>query len=359
MKILCVIDSLGSGGAQRQLVELAKGFKEQGYFVSFLVYHEENFFKDQLDEAGVSIHLIYEKNYLRRLLKMRMYIRSFDADIVLSFLEGANFMCEVASWPTKNWKLIVGERSANPNILKSFKLRAYRFFHVFADYVVANSHSNMKMVKAINPFLSPSKCKVIYNMVDTGVWSSEGYGDESSNEKLNLVVFASHQYLKNAKGLVNAVNVLSIEDQRKIEIHWYGGLSLDNSFQETLQLVKSYGLSETIKFFPPTEEVKDKILNAHVVGLFSFYEGLPNVVCEAMMLGKPIIVSNVSDIPLLIDKDMMCDPTSPLDIAKLISRIISLDKAMLGEYGKRNRLKAKQMFTKELVLNSYIKLFTK
>lgn len=30
MKILCVIDSLGSGGAQRQLVSLAKGFKEKG-----------------------------------------------------------------------------------------------------------------------------------------------------------------------------------------------------------------------------------------------------------------------------------------------------------------------------------------
>ena len=39
MKILCVIDSLGSGGAQRQLVGLAIGFKERGHEVSFLVYH--------------------------------------------------------------------------------------------------------------------------------------------------------------------------------------------------------------------------------------------------------------------------------------------------------------------------------
>lgn len=39
MKILCVIDCLGSGGAQRQLVNLATAFKEKGHEVSFLVYH--------------------------------------------------------------------------------------------------------------------------------------------------------------------------------------------------------------------------------------------------------------------------------------------------------------------------------
>jgi len=38
MIILCVIDTLGSGGAQRQLVNIAIGFKERGHTVSFLVY---------------------------------------------------------------------------------------------------------------------------------------------------------------------------------------------------------------------------------------------------------------------------------------------------------------------------------
>ena len=35
MNILCVIDILGSGGAQRQLVNIAIGFKERGHTVSF------------------------------------------------------------------------------------------------------------------------------------------------------------------------------------------------------------------------------------------------------------------------------------------------------------------------------------
>lgn len=161
MKILCVIDCLGSGGAQRQLIELAKGFKEKGDDISFLVYHKENFFQNFLEEAGIPIKEIIEPNYLRRLHKMRKFIRKGKFDIVLSFLEAANFICEISSLPTRTWKLIVGERSANPAILKSFKLRFYRWFHFLADYVVANSFENLKMVKKINPLLSTRKCKVI------------------------------------------------------------------------------------------------------------------------------------------------------------------------------------------------------
>lgn len=42
-RILCFIDSLGAGGAQRQLVNLAIGLKKRGYIVHFLVYHVDNF----------------------------------------------------------------------------------------------------------------------------------------------------------------------------------------------------------------------------------------------------------------------------------------------------------------------------
>ncbi|PKP40931.1 MAG: hypothetical protein CVT96_07360, partial [Bacteroidetes bacterium HGW-Bacteroidetes-13] len=96
MKILCVIDSLGSGGAQRQLVNLAIGFKEKEHEVSFLVYHNLNFFQKQLDEAQIKIHYIVEPNYLKRLLKFRKFLRRGNQDAVLSFLEASNFMCEIA-----------------------------------------------------------------------------------------------------------------------------------------------------------------------------------------------------------------------------------------------------------------------
>src|SRR5690554_3748145 len=133
MKILCVIDSLGSGGAQRQLVNLALAFKDKGHKVSFLVYHSEPFYYATLEEQGINVLEVIEPSYIKRLLKMRRVIRNGKYDSVLSFLEAANFICEVSGFPFRKWRLVVGERSANPAILKSFKLRFYRFFHIFAE----------------------------------------------------------------------------------------------------------------------------------------------------------------------------------------------------------------------------------
>ena len=88
MKILCFIDSLGAGGAQRQLVELAKGFKEKGHEVEFLIYHHIIFFGSQLKEQNIPITIITESNYFKRLLKIRNAIRSYNPDVVISHIPG-------------------------------------------------------------------------------------------------------------------------------------------------------------------------------------------------------------------------------------------------------------------------------
>ena len=220
MKILCVIDSLGSGGAQRQLVGLAIGFKERGHEVSFLVYHEEDFFNKQLDDANIPVRKVLESNYFKRFFKMRRYIRKGNFDAVLSFLEAANFICELSGFPFRKWKLVVGERSANPNIKKSIKLRIYRWFHLMADYTVANSLANMKIIRSINPLLKKNKCKVIYNMIDTKTWKPLNNYEYRRNVKTNIIVIARHKYLKNLNGFIEALSLLTNQQLHKINVEW-------------------------------------------------------------------------------------------------------------------------------------------
>ena len=44
--VVLFIDSLGSGGAQRQVVNLAVSLKKQNYNVSVVVYLEKSFYKE-------------------------------------------------------------------------------------------------------------------------------------------------------------------------------------------------------------------------------------------------------------------------------------------------------------------------
>lgn len=153
MKTLCVIDSLESGRAQRQLVNLAISFKDMGHEVSFLVYHSESFYSKELLLADIPIITVIEPSSLERIFRIRSIIRKSQYDAILPFLESPNLICELASFPTKNWKLVMGERSADPKIKTSFKLRAYRIFHLIADAVVTNSYTNVDLVKQVNPLL--------------------------------------------------------------------------------------------------------------------------------------------------------------------------------------------------------------
>lgn len=358
MKILCVIDSLGSGGAQRQLVSLAIEFKKRGKEVSFLVYHNENFFQELLVNEGIHVEAIIETSYFKRIFKMRNYIRKGNYDAVLSFLEAANFICEFAGLPSRNWKLVVGERSSNPNIFKSFKLRFYRWFHLMADFVVSNSHENLMMVRKINPLLRAKKCRVIYNMVDFDVWKPAADYKPLKDGKLNLIIAASHQYLKNAKGLITAVQNLNEDEKMRLKIDWYGDEQPNNSFQEAKNLVQKYKLTDIFTFHKATKNIVVKMQYADVIGLFSFYEGLPNVICEGMSLGKTIISSSVSDIPIILSVNLHCtfDPTSISEINSVLKYVLSLNEEDLLRIGQINKNQGNLLFNKNKIISDYLTL---
>lgn len=356
-KILCVIDYLCAGGAQRQLVNMSIEFKERGHQVEFLVYHEHDFFKSVLDAHQIRVNLIRSNNYLLRLIKMRRFIRNFNPDVVISFLEAASFICEIASLPRKTFKLIVGERNANPNILTSKKLRFYRKFHGLADYIVANSTNNINLVKQVNRKLKDDKLKVIYNMVDFNKWQPNFDYKYLKDQKFKLVILARYHNSKNILGLLRAISNLDRHLKERLLVDWYGEIG-DDSYEKGLSFIKQHCLSETVSLHKEIKDVLPIVQNADGVGLFSFYEGLPNAMCEAMAVGKPVMYSNVSDLPRIIGVDSYCfNPKQDEEIKRTLEFFLALTESDLKKIGENNRQIALKVFSKENVVNSYIDLF--
>lgn len=352
-KILFFIDSLGSGGAQKQMVELAKGFLANNNEVEFLVYHPLDFYNAELNNAGIKINLISEESYLRRILKIRKFIRKNTFDVVISFLSGPVFISEISALPFRRWKLIVGERSANPVMQVKMKWKIMRLFHSLSDFVVCNSHLNSDMVIRSNPLLK-NKCRTIYNIVDLEKYTPSPVSD---HEKFNLVIPSSHQYLKNLNGLIEGVALLPQSLQEKLEINWYGEV-LDKSLEEGKLKIQEYGLDNIFHFHKPVKNIHEIMQKASGVGLFSFYEGLPNAVCEAMACGKPVVASNISDNGILLDNSsLLCVPTDPMSISAALKNMLILSKAELEDVGKRNREFAEKNFNSSIIIKQYSNLF--
>lgn len=353
MRIACIIDSLGSGGAQRQMVKLAKEFKKKGLLVEIFVYHAQNFYSEELKEANIPVNLYGASNPLKRIFVLRKAIRQFKPNGVLSFLQVPNLIAILAGFPIKSWKVVVGERSTDYSILKSFKRRFFRLLYVFADKVVANSYANIELVRKINPILAKDKTAVLYNMLDEDEWGN--IQKKIDSKEFTLAIAASHQYNKNLKGLILGVSLLSILEKNRLRVMWYGDQRGDNSYKEGRALIDELNLTKIFNFKPATNHIKDEFCKANAIGLFSFREGLPNSICEGMMLSKVILASNVSDNSRFIKADYLCNPYSSKSIAELISKAMSLPISDIDQIGKQNRLKALDLFDSKKIVTSYLK----
>lgn len=362
MKILCVIDSLRPGGAQRQLVELAKGFKEKGHVVSFLTYHDLNFFKPQLDELNIPMQTILEHNYIKRLLKMRRAIRKLNPDAVLSFLEGSNFIATCSGLPTRKWRLIVGERSANPQILNSFKLRFFRLLHFFADVVVSNSQANMDIVRKVNPLLKTKKCKVIYNFTSMQIETEQNTNLKKKNKTI-VTIAASYRKVKNLDGLIEAINLLEESYKNNLIINWFGAKDIESDYyHQALYKIEDYNLKEIINLYDTTDNIQQEYRKSDFVALLSHYEGFPNVICEAMTMSKPIIASKVSDIPIFVIENVngyLCESNNTESITKSFIKAIDSNNIQRREMGLNNYKLALEKFDKNRIIDKYLELLQK
>lgn len=364
-KILCMIDMLGSGGAQRQLVELAIGYKERGYEVAFLIYYKafDNYYDKTLADAHISIMDVDEANYLLRIIKMRKQMKAFDPDVVIAFLEVPAFIAEMASILPHKWKLIVGERSAAPKKLKERRLRFFLHCHRFADAIVANSHANLDILRTVAPEVPLKKQHVIYNSLNPDKFENKTNFKFAASPRRDLLVASSHRYLKNLDGLIEAVNMLPKQLQDQLIVNWYGHNKFsqqDHSLEDGLQKIEAYGLQDNFAFHDATLDIYTHMRQADGIGLFSQFEGFPNAICEGMFLAKPIVATKVSDIPLLLQEDenaFLSDATSARSIADSLIKFLEASPQQLQQIGQNNRIKAEKLFNRELILNQYEHLF--
>jgi len=360
MKILCFIDSLGSGGAQRQLVTLAIGLKKRGHQIRFLVYHQEDHFLPLLQASDIACQVIPPCSLVQRAFLIRKIFQQGWQDVVLVFLEASSLYAELASIPGRHWGLVVGERSAAPNIYHGVR-RLLRQFHRVADAVVCNSHTNRLMLASAFPFLRRKLC-VVYNTVDLKhfkAFSDEVITAGGCSERIyRIVIAASYNAYKNMMNVAKALLLIKEQEEMlTVVIDWFGAEQLDKSpFEQVQRFIVENGLSELFRLHPVTRDIATEYYRADAVGLFSSFEGLPNVVCEGMACGKPILLSNVCDASNLVHdgkNGFLCDPNSPEDIAEKIICMVSLSEQERQRMGEESRRIADQLFADDVVINRY------
>ena len=351
-RIICLIEDLGPGGAERQLAYLAMGLRKCGHEVQVWTYYPGDFFLPLLQDSGVVYRFLPEaRNRVKRIMVLRRAIKEFNPDVLISYLDTACVVSCVIRLLGVRYKLIVSERNTTQSI--SLRDRIKFFCYSFADWIVPNSETQGAFLYEHYPKLS-RKIRVITNYVDTDKFHPGVYNP--SNSILNVIVVARVMPQKNPLSLIYALKLLT---GKGISIHvdWFGNTYDEKYKQSCLDLIEKLGLEDVICFKDASQDIYSLYSNYDVFCLPSVYEGFSNVICEAMSCGLPIVCGDVADNARIVkegENAVVFNPHEITSIAEALESFYNLEPETKASYSKKSRDISVSKFSFNTFINKYL-----
>lgn len=353
-KILLITESLGSGGAERQICGLTVMLTKAGFPCRLITYVENQFYEPYLRQHSVDYQFIPELwNKKTRILKTAKYVRLYKPDVVISFLPSVNKTMCLAKLFFKA-KLVVSERNNNTCITRGDKIQ-FNLYRM-ADAIVPNSNSQGKFICNNFPFLC-KKVHPIINFVDVNRFTPSG--TPVRNNILRIVTAARYTQQKNVLTYMKAIRMVK-DMGLNVHFDWYGDKKHNATYYAEIE--KEYqklDISDYLTLHNPNQKIEEEYRKADMFCLPSLYEGYPNVVAEAMSCGLPIICSNVYENPYIVEEGVngfLFDPKKPEAIANAIKKMVGISYENRLEMGKRNCQLCIKRNTEDAFLKSYIEL---
>jgi len=276
-------------------------------------------------------------------------------------LETSNFIACFSAIGKHKWKLITNERSCNELSFKGIENKIYKKFEGFSDYTICNSNVARDLwIKHIPKF--KDKIGVIYNYIDISYIYDDVEYTPLNNGVVNISVVASYQYIKNVVTVVKALSMLTDEERKKLKINWYGRIEVvegdTRAYDEACELINYYSLNSIIELHKENKNIYSIMKQSDFVGLFSVYEGLPNVICEALCLGKHIIMTPVSDYSILLKNNgIFCESFDACSIAAMLKSAILLNKDTILKIGYASKQIANNLFDSDNIYRQWNDIF--
>lgn len=355
MRLALVIDHLGVGGAQRQLLLLGKVLASRGVDVRYLTYHAR---RDLLPEDGGETHDLELLSGVRvqRALRLRAALRRFSPDGVLAFLEGPSLYSELARLAGGSWPLVVSERGTPERTLAS---RLRLACHRLADAIVVNSDDTRRRVFELCPRLRERVVR-IDNAVDLDLFRPRGVRHATGPTR--VCVLARYSPEKNVGAVIDALEILRRErTTARVRVDWYGSVSDRAVLEEARSRVTAAGLSEVFGLHGPVDDVRRVLDASDALLLPSLSESSSNAMAEAMATGTPVLASNLGMARDLLPEagGLMFDPSAPHELARALCDLANLAPSALTEIAAQSRAVAERRFSPDRAAEEYLDLFSR
>lgn len=358
-KIALFIPSLRGGGAERVMLNLARGFAERGYKVDLVLAKAEGPYLSQVPD-NVRVIDLKSRRVLYSLPGLIRYVRQERPEALLSSLDHANI---VALWAKKLSQVptrvvvsvhsTLSKASTNATSIRARLIPLWvRVFYPGVDAVVAVSKGVAEdLIRLTN--LRREKVHVIYNPVITPELFAKA--DEpldhpwfDPSEPPVVLSVGRLTPAKDYSTLIRAFALVRKEMPARLMI-----LGEGEERPKLEALIKELRLEQDVALPGFVNNPYKYMRHATVFVLSSRWEGFGNVLVEAMALGTPVVSTDCPSGPSEILDGGKHGKLVPVGDPNLMA------KAILETLEDRKKDLSKinlTLFSLEYVINEYAKI---
>ena len=291
MKILHVITSLRTGGAEKLMVDLLPRLRSKDHDVDLLLFDGTHTpFREELEKTGLRIFDCGECNSvysLRNLKELRKIIGKYD--LIHTHNSSPQFFAALAGIG-KSVKLVTTEHNTN-NRRRNWPGFAMidRWMYNRYDSIICISD---KAEDNLRDFLKSDSKKIItiYNGINTSKFAkakaSDGLKAMMPDGGKSIVMVAAFRPQKNQDCLVKAMEFLP----ENFHVFFAG---IGERLNDVKALAAESTASDRIHFLGRRGDIPEVLKAADYIVLSSHYEGLSLSSIEGMSVGRPFIASDV------------------------------------------------------------------
>jgi glycosyltransferase involved in cell wall biosynthesis len=306
MRIVFLLSSLGSGGAERVAVTLCNSWAARGDTITLIAtFSQKSDVFYSIDDSIEVLHLSSleaskshfggGKNRLARVFLLRKLIQQRNPDVVVSFLPNVNTAAIIATRLTKI-KLIIGERSdpsARP-LNKAWNI-ACSLLYRYADCVTVQTKSVASTIGMLYSGLQ--KIIILPNPLPAEIAYESAIPIKPLRKILLCLGRLSTE--KNVDQIISAFLLLSVRFP-EWDLHIYGEGPLRSKL---IQQVESAGLNGRVSLMGNTSTPWAVMAAADLFVMASLYEGFPNALLEAMGVGLACVSTDCRSGPREISEN--------------------------------------------------------
>ena len=290
MRVLHVITTLDTGGAERLIVDLVPLLKDKGNEVELLLFNGfMTPFRKELEDRGITIHELCEDDQGGHvydpihIVRLRQYLKGYD--IIHTHNTACQLYLPIAKALSRSSvKLVTTDHSTNSRRRTLWWFRPIEkwMYRQYDDIVCIGDVSRDNLEQ----YLSKGRhARVIYNGVNTKRFIRP-IKDVSNQDSFVITMVAGLRLEKDHDTLIRSLSHLPSNYRLRL----VGGGQRE---QELKSLCQELSLSERVDFMGARMDIPDILEQSDVIVLSSHWEGLSLSSIEGMASGRPFVASDV------------------------------------------------------------------